>query len=78
MNKLQTLLNKLSDKSLRAQSMALTALMFSPLAAFAQTDPSTDIVAEINKGKGYGIAAAVAFAVAVWAIRGVAMARRKG
>lgn len=55
--------------------LALSALSF---VAAASTDPSTQIVAEIDKGKGYGIAAAVAFAIAVWAIRGVAMARRKG
>jgi hypothetical protein len=54
---------------------AIATLSF---AASATTDPSTQIIAEIDKGKGYGVAAAVAFAVAVWAIRAIAMARRKG
>ncbi len=61
-----------------ALTFALVASMYS-FAAFAQSaDPSATIVSEIDKGKTYGIAAAVAFAVAVWAIRAVGMARRKG
>lgn len=63
-----------------AQALAVTALVLSPVGSVLATvtDPSTEIVAEINKGKGYGIAAAVAFAVAVWAITSIHMARRKG
>lgn len=57
-----------------ASVLALTAVG----SAMASTDPTTNIIAEIDKGKGYGVAAAVAFAVAVWAIRAIAMARRKG
>ncbi|MGV8955921.1 MAG: hypothetical protein ACOH2M_32815 [Cypionkella sp.] len=78
MNKLQALRSNLSAKFYGGQAVVFTGLMASPYLAFAAADPSVDIVAEINKGKGYGVAAAVAFVVAVWAITSIHMSRRKG
>lgn len=40
-------------------------------------DPSTEIVASITTGRTYGVAAATAFVVAVWAITAIYMAKRK-
>lgn len=75
---LTTKLHNARDRFNAKQGALASVLMLSPMAAFAAVDPSTEIVAEITKGKGYGIAAAVAAVVAIWAIRAVWMAGRKG
>jgi hypothetical protein len=70
-------LNRAREGFYAKQGLLSTALVLSPFAAMAQ-DPSSDIVAQINVGKGYGIAAATAMVIAVWAITSVYMAKRKG
>lgn len=77
--KAKQMFNKARDAFYGKQAVLGTALMLSPLAVFASgTDPSTEITTQINQGKGWGVAAATAFVVAVWAITSVHMARRKG
>jgi hypothetical protein len=74
---------KLNNLSANAQhrlnqlGLALATTVAGIGAAMAD-DPSTEIVAAISTGKGYGIAAATAFVVACWAITAVYMAKRKG
>lgn len=79
MNKISTALAGSRDYINGKTGLVFATLMFSPFgAALAQVaDPSTDIVTEVNKGKGYGVAVAVAFVVACWAITSVYMAKRK-
>lgn len=68
---------KLSLMSYRAQAALMTGLMFSPLAAFAgSTDPSDQIVAQVEQSQTGSVKIAIAVTVLVFAIAAAKWYRR--
>lgn len=64
--------NKMGSAALSAGAVSLAAMG----SAFAAAPDTTGITAAITEGQTAAVVVALAFGVAVWAIRGVKMIRR--
>lgn len=74
MSYVQNLRDRFSNVNAKVQAVAMTALMLSPMAAFAQSGPNVSAIeAEFSTYKVAVVGLVIAFAVVLWAIRGAGL-----